>query len=116
MATGGMENLTREKLRPLINQHRYIVCYPDRDGIEKWQKKIDELNYDRISIDTRAVTEWWQPCDGDKADIADVVLRMINGRGDSPSKILGDLTKEHPAIQTLINKLELKPAEDERQQ
>ena len=114
MATGGMENLTREKLKPLINQHCYIVCYPDRDGIEKWQKKIDELRYDRISIDTRAVTEWWQPCDGDKADIADVVLRMINGRGDSPSKILGDLTKEHPAIQTLINKLELKPAEDER--
>jgi hypothetical protein len=90
------------------------VCYPDRDGIEKWQKKIDELHYDRISIDTRAVTQWWQPCDGDKADIADVVLRMINSKADRQSKTLGDLTKEHPVIQTLINKLDLQPTKDER--
>ena len=78
IACGGLEMLTRERLQPVIDQRRRIILYPDRDGIEKWNIKAEQLHYDRLTIDTRPVTEWWKPQDGEKADIADVVIRMIN--------------------------------------
>ena len=78
MACGGLEMLTRERLQPLIDQRRRIILYPDRDGIKKWQQKAEQLHYDRMTIDTRPVIEWWLPRDGEKADIADVVIRSIN--------------------------------------
>jgi hypothetical protein len=28
-------------------------------------------------VDSAPVTKWWKPCDGEKADIADVVVRGI---------------------------------------
>lgn len=78
IACGGLEMLTHERLKPIIDQRRRIILYPDRDGIKKWQQKAEQLHYDRLTIDTRPVTEWWKPQDGEKADIADVVIRMIN--------------------------------------
>jgi len=78
MACGGLEMLTRERLQPIIDQRRRIILYPDRDGIKKWQQKAEQLHYDRLTVDTRPVTEWWKPQDGSKADIADVVIRSIN--------------------------------------
>jgi hypothetical protein len=78
MACGGLEMLTRERLQPIIDQRRRIILYPDRDGIEKWRIRVEQLHYDRLTIDTRPVTEWWKPQDGEKADIADVVIRSIN--------------------------------------
>ena len=77
MACCGSSNITRDRLEPLIAQRRRIILYPDRDGIEAWKKRARELNYDRVTIDTRAVTKWWRESDGPKADIADVVLRII---------------------------------------
>lgn len=77
MACAGLGNLTAERLEPIIRQRRRIILYPDRDAIDKWQEKANELKYDRVTLDTRAVTQWWQPEDGDKADIADVVMRII---------------------------------------
>ena len=78
IACGGMEMLTRERLQPIIDQRRRIILYPDRDGIKKWQQKAEQLHYDRLTIDTTPVTKWWKPQDGEKADIADVVIRSIN--------------------------------------
>ena len=78
MACGGLENINRDKLQPIIDRHRRIVLYPDRDGIEKWQIKLEQLHYERATIDSRPVTKWWRPEDGPKADIADVVIRLIN--------------------------------------
>ena len=78
IACGGLEMLTRERLQPIIDQRRRIILYPDRDGIKKWQQKAEQLHYDRLTVDARPVTEWWKPQDGEKADIADVVIRMIN--------------------------------------
>ena len=77
MACGGMEMLTRERLKPLIDRGRRIILYPDRDGIDKWRKKVDSIGYDRLMIDTTPVLKWWRPEDGPKADIADVVVRML---------------------------------------
>lgn len=78
MACGGEQNLTVERLAPIMQKGRKIELYPDRDAIKKWSNKAAELNYFDISINTKAVKDWWLPQDGEKADIGDVVLRMIN--------------------------------------
>ena len=78
MACAGMQNLKRERLQPLIDQGRKIQLFPDRDGISKWIAKANEISYQGIMLNTTAVKDWWQPQDGEKADIADVVLRIIN--------------------------------------
>jgi hypothetical protein len=77
MACGGLQNISREKLAPIMKEGRRIVLYPDRDGVEAWEKKARELDYLNIAVDARPVTDWWKPCDGKKADIADVVVRSI---------------------------------------
>lgn len=77
MACGGLQNISKEKLAPIMKEGRRIVLYPDRDGVKEWEKKARELDYLNITVDARPVTEWWKPCDGEKADIADVVVRSI---------------------------------------
>ena len=77
MACAGMQNLSRERLKPLMDAGRKIVLFPDRDGISRWIRKANELQYPNLHINTQAVRDWWQPEDGEKADIADVVLRII---------------------------------------
>ena len=105
MACGGLEMITRERLQPLIDQGRRIILYPDRDGIAKWKAKMHQIGYDRISIDTDPVLKWWRPEDGDKADIADVVLRMINN--SKPLTNIADVRAEMPQAKPLIDKLNL---------
>ena len=77
MACGGLENLNGYYLKPIINEGRMIVLYPDRDGIEKWKKKAREIDYFNLFCDAKPVTDWWLPEDGDKADIADVIVRNL---------------------------------------
>ena len=77
LACGGKENLNREKLKPLIEQGRKIVIYPDRDAIDEWRKIANDIHYERLSVNVEAVQRWWQPQDGEKADIADVIVRML---------------------------------------
>jgi hypothetical protein len=101
MACGGVENLSREKLKPIIEQHRTIHLYPDRDGIDAWKRKAEQLRYKKIYVDVYPVTKWWQEEDGDKADIADVVVRMIQSR--KPDR---NIIEEEP-IRILNKRLEL---------
>ena len=77
MACSGSSNITRDRLSPLIEAKRSIVLYPDRDGIEQWRKKMEALEYDHVSIDTRPVKDWWTEADGPKADIADIIIRIL---------------------------------------
>ena len=107
MATGGLENINRDKLQPLIDRGRRLIFYPDRDGIDKWQKKVDALGYDRAIIDTRAVTQWWRPEDGPKADIADVVMRCLSHSREL--KTINEVKREMPQASVLIDKLNLEP-------
>ena len=65
MACGGVENLSNEKLKPIIEHRRRIILYPDRDGIDRWRAKQENLRYDRMAINVQAVTKWWKPCDGE---------------------------------------------------
>ena len=105
MACGGLEMLTRDRLQPLIDQGRRIILYPDRDGIDKWKAKVAAIGYDRLSIDTDPVLKWWRPEDGSKADIADVVVRMLNNA--KPLTTIRDVEREMPQAKQLIDKLNL---------
>jgi hypothetical protein len=114
MACGGLEMLTRERLKPLIDQGRRIILYPDRDGIDKWKAKVAAIGYDRLSIDTDPVLKWWRPEDGPKADIADVVVRMLNN--SKPLTTIQDVAREMPQAKPLIDKLNLEIQTDESEQ
>jgi hypothetical protein len=111
LACGGLEMITRERLQPLIDQQRHIILYPDRDGIEKWKMKAEQMHYDRLAIDTEPVTKWWKPEDGEKADIADVVVRMLN-RSNRLTTIK-DVAKQMPQVQPLIDNLNLEVTDNE---
>ena len=103
MACGGLEMLSRERLAPIIKQHRRIVLYPDRDGIDRWRAKGENLRYDRLHINAEPVLKWWRDGDGEKADVADVVVRIINEASPTIEPLLGD-----PKVKKLIDKLDLK--------
>ena len=105
MACGGLENLSREKLKPIIEQHRRIILYPDRDGIEKWRQKAEQLHYDRLIVIDKPVTEWWKPEDGPKADIADVLLRYVRDR--KPMLDIDEVKAAMPEASDMIDKLNL---------
>ena len=77
MSCGGAENLTREKLSPIIKAGRRITIYPDRDKVGEWTDRAYIIDYERLTVDSDPVTKWWRPEDGEKADIADVVVRNI---------------------------------------
>jgi hypothetical protein len=105
MACGGISMLSRERLQPLIDQGRRIILYPDRDGIAKWKAKAKQINYDRLHVDTDPVLKWWRPEDGPKADIADVVVRMLNNA--KPLKTIQEVKAHMPETKQLIENLNL---------
>lgn len=111
MACGGLENLTRARLQPLIDQRRNIIVYPDRDGVEKWRIKCEQLHYDRIMVDDVPVTKWWRECDGPKADIADVVIRITNERRELTD--IEEVKREMPEAEGLIEKMNLTITKDD---
>ena len=105
LASCGASNITRERLKPLLQQHRQIILYPDRDGIDAWRAKAENLHYDRVSLDTKPVTEWWREEDGPKADIADVVVRYLNEH--KIYHTVEEVIEDIPALKNLKDKLNL---------
>ena len=105
MACGGLEMLSRERLAPIVSQGRQIVLFPDRDGIDKWKAKARQLDYPRLMIDCVPVQKWWKPEDGEKADIADVVVRILNER--KPMTTIEEVKTAMPQAAPLIEKLNL---------
>ena len=77
MATGGKEFLKPEILEPLIKAGRTIVLWPDKDGAEEWLTKAQEIGYGKASVYTRFIDTYWTRGDGEKADIADIIVRML---------------------------------------
>ena len=97
--------LSRERMAPIIKQGRKVVLFPDRDGIAKWKAKAKQIGYDQIHVDTDPVLKWWRPEDGPKADIADVVVRILNER--KPMTTIAEVKKTMPVVAPLIDKLNL---------
>lgn len=117
MACGGAENLTRQRLQPIINEGREIIIYPDRDGIDRWKAKAANIGYSKITVDATPVTRWWLPEDGEKADIADVVVRITNSRRSGKPLSLHELLTYHPQLKPFIDRLKLqsRPNNEDRE-
>lgn len=85
LACGGLEYLKPRHLQPLIDEGRKIWLWPDKDGEAKWRKFLDDIKYDKIAIYNKFLTECWAEADGDKADIADIIVRTLNNPEQNPS-------------------------------
>ena len=113
MACGGKTNISREKLKPLIEQRRDIFLYPDHDGIDEWKEQAKMIGYPNLYVNTKFDAQWWRPEDGEKADIADILYRLIQGGNDKveSTKVVGDVLEEmaktNPALQQLIDTFDL---------
>lgn len=84
MAVGGMQSFRPDMLEPLIRDKRYIVLFPDADGAERWAEMSKAIGYERMSTTgkMRTVEEGglYNPVlDGPKADIADIMVRLMQG-------------------------------------
>ena len=89
MACGGLKFLQLDSLQPLIDQGRTIWLWPDKDGREAWQEVCDKLGYDKCRVYTNFFDTCWREEDGDKADVADIAIRMMR-TGDKPRQTTGD--------------------------
>ena len=83
LACGGLKFLQLDSLQPLIDQGRTIWLWPDKDGRDAWQEVCDKLGYDHCRVYTHFFDTCWTPADGDKADIADIAIRMMT-TGEGP--------------------------------
>ena len=84
LACGGLSHMNLESMQPLIDQGRKVWLWPDKDGIEKWQEVVDKLGCDSINIYTRFFDTCWIPEDGEKADAADIAIRMMRNPNWKP--------------------------------
>lgn len=117
LACCGKWNLTKERMEPLINSKRHIVCYPDKDGVKDWKKRVEAIGYRNITVDTRFMDYYWKPCDGDKADIADLLVRWLheheaarqadNPRPTAKPTVLDQMAAKNPALAEMIDTFDL---------
>ena len=98
MACGGLKHLQLDSLQPLIDQGRTIWLWPDKDGRNDWQEVCDKLGYDHCRVYTHFFDTCWTPADGDKADIADIAIRMMTtGEGPRQSQSWGQAPEAKPS-------------------
>jgi hypothetical protein len=83
IACGGLKHLHLESMQPLIDQGRTVWLWPDKDGQKEWQEVCDKLGSEKVQVYTRFFETCWRECDGDKADCADIIIRMMT-KGDQP--------------------------------
>ena len=77
LACGGLKFLKIESMQPLIDEGRTVWLWPDKDGVKGWQEVADKLGSDKVQVYTKFFDACWEPEDGDKADIADIAVRML---------------------------------------
>lgn len=115
IACGGKGYINREKMKPLIDTGRHIVLYPDRDGVEEWKQLASMIGYKHLTVNSNYLNKYWKPEDGEKADIADLMVRWLHEsaarRQKSEAKpkqsVLDQMIAANPNLITLINKFDL---------
>lgn len=103
MACGGMKFLKLESLKPLIDAKRTVWLWPDKDGLDDWKEKAKEILNDRVRITTKFIDENWIEDDGEKADVADIILRHMTRsetyvKREQPKTIKRDTLNTEPFI------------------
>ena len=89
LACGGLKHLQLDSMQPLIDQGRTVWLWPDKDGREDWQQVADKLGYDQCRVYTHFFDTCWTEADGDKADVADIAIRMMR-TGEGPRHATGE--------------------------
>lgn len=109
LATAGKGNLKRELLQPLIEKKRVIALHPDKDAVEEWDARRKEIGYNYAYIENSILTLQWKEQDGPKADVADVLVRVMDEeRIDKTVKKLADIMPSiEPAARLLVEKFNL---------
>ena len=112
LATGGLQFFDRKHIQVLIDQGRDIVVYPDKDGSKAWAERtlqlIKETGYKKLKVNPTIISNQWQPCDGPKADIADITIRQMETSAKVKGKmVLNGFIAENPLIGTLVEKFNL---------
>ena len=87
LACGGLKHLHLDSMQPLIDQGRTVWLWPDRDGQADWQEVCDKLGYQNCHVYTKFFETCWTEQDGDKADVADIAIRMM---ADATQQNTGD--------------------------
>ncbi len=87
LATGGMQFFKLQQLQPLIDAHRDIVLYPDIDGYDEWESRMNAIGYPRMTISQKP-KQLHILSDGPKADIADIMVRNMCGITESTAEIV----------------------------
>lgn len=119
MATCGEQKLNKALLQPLINRNLDIVLYPDKDAEGAWTEKAKQIGYDRLHVNTQFMQNYWRPPDGAKADIGDILVRMMTNPEQPTMQVdsatlhaaevlVEELEKKNPALRNLIETLDLK--------
>lgn len=105
VACGGLTFITQERLEPFIKTGRYITLFPDRDGREQWKDKLDTIDYSKLRYNDEIVMKYWLPEDGEKADIADIIVRWVmQGKRRDTKK---EMMEKSEALRLLNEKLNL---------
>lgn len=77
IACGGLKNLRTDMMQSLFDADRDIFLWPDKDGIEDWRKFQEKFPNKRITLYTDFLEQNWQEQDGNKADVADIIIRSM---------------------------------------
>lgn len=109
IACGGKFMISQERMEPLMATGNVITLFPDRDAIEDWTDRADFIDYNRLRINTEMLDKYWQPEDGEKADIADIIVRwLLSGSGKRAGRMtIDELKEKSAAAATLIDGLNL---------
>ncbi len=114
LATGGKSQLSHDKMKVLAG--RSVILFPDVDGYNEWVERAKSFGFCR-SVKVSDFLEK-STIDADrkaKIDIADLILRQWQVRKESrrnPAReeaesILASMIAKNPALQTLIDTLDL---------
>lgn len=115
LATAGKGNLKRDLLQPLITQKRVIALHPDKDGVSDWDERRKEIDYKYAYINNSILTLQWKEQDGEKADVADVLLRVMDEqqRDRAVKKLAEIIPSIEPAARLFIDKFNLQAESNE---
>ena len=105
LACGGLKHMTLEAMQPLIDQGRKVWLWPDMDGREAWQEVADKLGSENVHVYTKFFDTCWIPEDGDKADAADIAIRMMRNLDFKPREIQQEEKHEPVLVGDIITEI-----------
>ena len=113
LATGGKSQMKEDKLRVLSG--RTVLLFPDADGYTEWKQRAEGMTYCKAIVSDLIEKHATPKQKADHIDIADwIIFQIQEGRLMSTAnhlveaeKILQRMIDKNPALQKLIDELDL---------